>query len=71
MAVMPNNDAKEAQRVIENLGGTLAVAELCEIRGPSVSEWKRNGLPKGWRAFLFLKHPEAFEARTRKRRGRG
>lgn len=71
MAPMSNARAEEAQRVIHNLGGTGAVAELCDLRGPSISEWKRKGLPKGWRAFLLLAHPEAFERRPGKRRGRG
>lgn len=58
----------EAIRVIDNLGGTAAVAKLCDLRSPSVSEWKRNGIPKGWRAFLLAEHPEAFEAVRRRKR---
>lgn len=29
--------------VIEGLGGTSAVARICNVKPPSVSEWRRNG----------------------------
>lgn len=32
----------DAQNLIKELGGTFAVAELSEVKPPSVSEWKSN-----------------------------
>ena len=46
--------------LIEALGGTSAVAGLCGIRPPSVSEWKRRGIPKAQRNFLRLAKTEVF-----------
>lgn len=50
----------EAIQVIDRLGGTSKVAALCDIKSPSVSDWKKYGIPKPWRKFLLCKHPEAF-----------
>ncbi|MFW7266288.1 hypothetical protein [Pseudomonas juntendi] len=32
--------------IIDALGGTFRVAELCEVRPPSVSDWKKHGIPR-------------------------
>lgn len=50
-----------ANTVIDRLGGTSAVARLCECKPPSVHEWRINGIPKPRLQFLRLAHPEAFE----------
>ncbi|MRT30793.1 hypothetical protein [Herbaspirillum sp. CAH-3] len=50
-----------ANTVIDRLGGTNAVARICECKPPSVAEWRTNGIPKAREQFLRLKHPEAFE----------
>ncbi len=42
------------------MGGTAAVARLCEVKPPSVSEWKRTGIPKAREQYLRLLKPEAF-----------
>lgn len=31
--------------IIDALGGTTRVAELCEVRPPSVSDWRKHGIP--------------------------
>jgi DNA-binding transcriptional regulator YdaS (Cro superfamily) len=31
--------------IIDLLGGTFAVAKMCQISPPSVSQWRNNGLP--------------------------
>lgn len=48
--------------VIDRLGGTGAVARICEIEAASVSGWRtsKNGIPKPWVKFLRLAYPEAF-----------
>ena len=47
--------------LIDQLGGTSAVADLCRIKPPSVSEWKRNGIPPARRDFLRLLRPDVFD----------
>jgi len=46
--------------IIEALGGTAAVARLCRVRQPSVSGWKRSGIPAARRQFLELLRPDIF-----------
>jgi len=46
--------------IIEALGGTFAVARLCKVKSPSVSEWKRNGIPQARRQYLELLRPDIF-----------
>ena len=46
--------------LIEAMGGTSVVADLCRIKPPSVSEWKRDGIPKARRDYLSLLRPDVF-----------
>lgn len=32
--------------IIDLLGGTFAVAKMCRVSPPSVSQWRNNGIPK-------------------------
>ncbi|TGB34378.1 Rha family transcriptional regulator [Burkholderia thailandensis] len=50
--------------VIDRLGGTSAVARLFEIEPPSVSEWRRTGIPKPRLQYLKLAYPHLFEPDT-------
>lgn len=50
-----------ANTVIDRLGGTTAVARICECKPPSVHQWRIDGIPKYRIQFLRLAHPEAFE----------
>lgn len=52
----------DASAIIEALGGTSAVAEMCDIKPPSVSEWKaRNIIPKARLKYLRLARPDVFD----------
>lgn len=51
-----------ASEIIDRLGGTAEVARLCEVEQPSVSEWKKRGIPRARLMFLKLARPEVFEA---------
>jgi DNA-binding transcriptional regulator YdaS (Cro superfamily) len=31
--------------IIQTLGGTFAVAKLCRVSPPAVSQWRNNGMP--------------------------
>ena len=52
----------DANLIIDNLGGTNAVATMCDVKPPSVSEWRRLGIPKSRLMYLRLLRPEVFEA---------
>jgi hypothetical protein len=49
--------------IIDRLGGISEVARLCEIKPPSVHEWKERGIPKARLMFLKLARPEVFVSR--------
>jgi hypothetical protein len=46
--------------IIDRLGGPTKVAELCEIKVPSVCEWRHNGIPKARLMYLRLARPDVF-----------
>lgn len=56
----------EAVRVIGALGGPSKVSKLlggAEVITPqAVSQWKKGGIPKGWRSYLKTRRPKAFLA---------
>lgn len=62
--------ASAASELIDKLGGTTEVARLCDIRPPSVSEWRRKGIPKPWMKFLELARPDAFPIGDRRKADR-
>jgi DNA-binding transcriptional regulator YdaS (Cro superfamily) len=50
----------EPNKIIDALGGTSAVAKLCKVRPPSVSEWRKNGIPAAREQYLRLLRPDVF-----------
>ena len=38
--------------LINALGGTSAVARICNVRPQAVSQWKKKGIPKSTRPLL-------------------
>jgi hypothetical protein len=61
----PNNvgmDTHPDSQIIDRLGGTAAVARMCNVKQPSVSEWRTRGIPAARRQYLELLHPQAFSA---------
>jgi hypothetical protein len=50
-----------ANKTIDALGGTSVVAEMCDIKPPSVSEWRRSGIPKPWIKYFRCIRPDLFE----------
>lgn len=52
----------QANQIIDALGGTAEVARICQIKPPSVSEWRDNGIPQARIMFLRLLRPDVFEA---------
>ena len=53
--------------IIDRLGGTVAVARLCECKPQAVSQWKRDGFPKARELYLRAIRPDAFEERRKAR----
>lgn len=47
-----------AVKVIDALGGTAEVARIFNVRMPSVSDWKRDGIPPARVMFLSLAHAD-------------
>lgn len=44
-------------KIIDALGGTTKVAEIFGIEPPSVSEWRKRGIPKSRKQTLALMFP--------------
>lgn len=62
-----------ASLVIDALGGTAKVAGIFEISKPSVSNWRKNGIPKPHMRFLrasFAAVLDGFDLDTAEARGR-
>jgi hypothetical protein len=55
----------DANDIIDLLGGTSEVAKLCEVRAPSVSEWRRNGIPPARLLYLRAVRPDVFAGISR------
>lgn len=55
-------DIENPNYIIDRLGGTSATALLCEVKPPSVSEWRHHGIPKAQLKFLKAVRPDVFEA---------
>lgn len=51
-----------ATKVIDVLGGTAEVARLFDVRMPSVSDWKRDGIPHARMMLLRETRKEQLEA---------
>lgn len=51
---------KRANEIIDLLGGTTAVAELCQVKPPSVSEWRNSGIPRARLMYLEAIRPDVF-----------
>ncbi|OWQ56425.1 hypothetical protein CEE60_02825 [Stenotrophomonas maltophilia] len=54
-------DPVQASMLIDSLGGTKRVAALCSVRAPSISQWRRRGIPRPWALFFHAKYPERFD----------
>ena len=61
MPKIENMNTPDPNTVIDRLGGTSETARLCEVKPPSVSEWRKTGIPKARLKFLKLARPEVFE----------
>lgn len=54
---------KTVGSIVEEFGGTSALAALCEVAPSAVSQWKaKNHIPKAHIKFLREKRPDLFAA---------
>lgn len=58
MKTKTTND--DDSKLIDELGGTGAVARIFEISDPTVSIWRKTGIPKARRMYLKLAYPHLF-----------
>lgn len=56
--IPPGYRAPTAAEVVDRLGGTAAVAALFMVQPPSVSGWRKEGIPPARMHFLRAVHPE-------------
>ena len=62
--VLPDNGKtmnQHATQIIEALGDTAEVARLFGVRMPSVSDWKKHGIPRARMMSLKVAKPQALE----------
>lgn len=50
-----------ATTVVERLGDTAEVARMFEVRMPSVSDWKKYGIPKARMMFIRAVRPDVLD----------
>lgn len=50
--------ARDAQMVIDRLGGPSAAGRLLNIAPPSICAWRRNGIARGWVKLFQETRPE-------------
>ena len=50
-----------ANEIIDRLGGTVKVAELCEVTKAAVSQWRKEGIPNARLMYLRLARPDVFD----------
>ena len=43
--------------LIDALGGTYRVAEVCDVTPSAVSQWRDEGIPNARRLFLSVRYP--------------
>jgi len=48
----------DASKIIDELGGTTAVAELCKVTPQAVSQWREDGIPPARLMFIKVVRPD-------------
>ncbi|MET3134630.1 hypothetical protein AAKU55_004930 [Oxalobacteraceae bacterium GrIS 1.11] len=58
----PEKTNSEDSALIDKLGGTGDVAKMFDIKAPSVSSWRKKGIPKPRMMYLKAVYPAMFAA---------
>lgn len=53
--------------IIDELGGTNAVADLCHVTKGAVSQWRNDGIPEARLMYLKLARPDVFKKFEKKK----
>jgi hypothetical protein len=56
-----NTNDLDPNIIIDALGGTGSVAELCEVTPGGVSQWRTDGIPRARLLYLKAKRPKVFK----------
>lgn len=51
----------DPNKIIDALGGTNEVAELCQVTAQAVSQWRVDGIPKARLMYLQAIRPDVFK----------
>lgn len=54
----------DANQIIDALGGTTKVAELCEVTTGAVAQWRKDGIPNARLMYLRVVRPEVFDTKS-------
>lgn len=57
----------DPSKIIDELGGTAKVADLCEVSMAAVSQWRVDGIPKPRLMYLRLARPDVFGPPNRRK----
>jgi hypothetical protein len=52
---------EHSSSLIDALGGTCAVARVCEVSSQAVSKWRRGGIPRPWIKYFRSIRPDLFD----------
>lgn len=58
---------KTDNEIIDKLGGTTAVAQLCRVTVGAVSQWRTAGIPRARRQLLEVLYPDLFQTEDHRR----
>lgn len=50
----------DANQIIDAIGGTSAVAKLCNVTTGAVSQWREDGIPRARLMYLRVIRPDVF-----------
>ena len=53
------------ENLIDRLGGTSKVAEMCEVTTGAVSQWRKNGIPRYRLQYFKAARPDLFADRCK------
>lgn len=54
----------DPSKTIDALGGTVAVARICDVSSQAVSKWRRDGIPKARLMYLQAVRPDVCQSRN-------
>ncbi len=59
---MTPEEESKVSALIDALGGTGELASLCQVTSPSISGWRKRGIPHAWLMFLRERFPQHFNS---------